>query len=154
MTDTNKPCQPPLNHECIQVEKLEKQATTIARLKWTVGGMTTLAVVLAVILGIIFFHPAKIADRAETKVEKLYIQLEDYTKTVSGNFRAFDTRLDETEKDIIELKGKQDTFRVQLQRIADDVKELKEMVKDEAKERQEDRKILLAEIKQLMEQRK
>ena len=88
--------------------------------------MTTLAVVLAVILGIIFFHPAKIADRAETKVEKLYIQLEDYTKTVSGNFRAFDTRLDETEKDIIELKGKQDTFRVQLQRIADDVKELKE----------------------------
>ena len=151
MTDTNRTCQPPFNtHDCIQVEKLERQETTIARLKWAVGGMSTLAIVLAVILGIVFFLPVKVADRAETKVDKIVLQLEDYTEKVSGNFRAFDTRLDETEKDIIELKGKQDTFKVQVQTIVDDIKEIKQLVKEEAKERQEDRKQLLAEIKQLI----
>jgi len=128
------------NHICKQEETMNIYNKKIASLNAKFYIIVTCAVVLA----IIFALPFKTASHAESKSDNAITRVEEYS-------RAFDNRIDFTEKELITLKGTQRVLEAKVGGISDDVKEIKLLIKDQAKELKESRAQIVEEISRLIE---
>jgi hypothetical protein len=142
MPDQKDMCQ-----TCRQIDNIDTMNNKLTKLNAKFYVIITVAAALA----IIFFLPLNISNKAINKSDTAIDRVFTYHTQTEDKFISVDKRITLTEKDLIRINGQQQVLESKVGGIAEDVKEIKQLIKEQSQANSQSRRDMLEQIKVIID---